>query len=265
MSALLLLALVPVVMWTGQTALLKRHGLPIRWRIDARGAPRTVRTAGRVITQLCLLGVLVAYPLALGESVPAYYQGLLPASGSVVHLAQGAAASSLSLCVLFGVWLATDRLQVEIRHPERFRLRRLLLLPPAALAGAFVEELLFRGVVMADLLRSLPSGQSAAVAGAVLVFAGAHYVRSVKRRWTFAGHLMLGLLLCVAFLRTHALWLGIGLHAGGNLMILGARPFLSYRGPAWMTGASVFPYAGAVGIAGLGVLAAFVATHYGPP
>lgn len=263
MRALLLLSLVPVVMWVGQTVLLRRHRLPIRWRIDARDAPRDVRALGRVIVQASLIGVIVLYPRMLGQSVVAYYQSLLPASRSALQMAHGAAASCLFLCVLFGVWIATDRVQIEVHQPRRRWLRRLALLGPTALFGACIEELLFRGVVLADLLESLPSRHGLAVTIAVFVFAGAHYVRSVKRRWTFAGHLMLGVLHCVAFMQTGTLWLTIGLHAGGNLMIMGTRAFVRYRGPAWLTGASVFPYAGAVGILGLGILTGFVWTHYG--
>ncbi len=96
-----------------------------------------------------------------------------------------------------------------------------------------------------------------------LIFAGAHYVRAVKRRWTFPGHVLLGVLLCVAFLRTGSLWLPMGLHAGGIFMIMGIRPFVRYRGPAWLTGASIFPFAGVIGMAGLLLLTAFVSTYYG--
>jgi membrane protease YdiL (CAAX protease family) len=265
--ALILIAMVPVVMWVGQTASLKRHGLPVRWRIDARDAPVSVRTTGRIITQVSLLAVIVVYPLFLRRSPLDYYGSLLPASRAVQQLAEGLAASVLALCLLFVVWLATGRLEVELHQSRRRWMRRLVLLIPTALFGAFVEELLFRGVVMADLLRWGPNVEHKplAVALAVLVFAGAHYVRSVKRHWTIGGHIMLGLLLCTAFLLTGSLWLAIGLHAGGILMIMGTRPFFVYRGPAWLTGASIFPFAGVVGMAGLGVLTAFVAARYGAP
>ncbi len=265
MTALLLLAIVPVIMWVGQTALLRRAGLPVRWRIDSRNAPRAIRTGGRVITQISLLGVITAYPLVLGKDPIDYYGALLPASGAGLHLTHGAAASVLCLTMLYAAWLATGRLQIEVHQSRRRWTRRLVLLLPTALLGALVEEILFRGIVLADLLRWWPNATPPAVVIAVLVFAAAHYLRSVKRYWTFAGHLMLGLLLCVAFLQTRALWLGIGLHAGGILMIMGPRPFFRYRGPAWITGASIFPFAGVVGIVGLVILTAFVATHYGVP
>ncbi len=265
MIALLLLACVPLVMWAVQTAQLRACGLPVRWRIDAGGAPRNIRTTGRIVTQVSLLAVIVVYPLLRGQPIADYYAGLLPMTGTVLHSVHGAAVSILFLGVLYGVWIATDRLRVSKHQSRRRWVRRLVLLAPTACFGAVVEELLFRGVVMADLLDSPLVPRGVAVAVSVLVFAGAHYVRSVKRRWTIFGHLMLGLLLCVAFLRTGTLWLAIGLHAGGILMIMGTRPFLRNRGPAWLTGASIFPFSGAVGVAGLAVLTAFVACYYGKP
>lgn len=263
MIALPLLASVPVLIWLVQSAILHHHGLPIRWRIDARRAPRSVRSCGRITTQIGLLGVIVLYPIIRGVSPIAYFAALLPASHALHHLVQGVAVSVLFLSILYGVWLATGRLVVEVHQSRRRWIRRLVLLLPTAVLGALVEELLFRGVVMADLLGALPTAGPVALVVAVFVFAAAHYVRSVKRYWTLGGHLMLGLLLCVAFRQTGTLWLAIGLHAGGILMIMGARPFFRCRGPAWITGASIFPFAGVVGILGLGILTAFVAAGYG--
>lgn len=264
MTALLLLAAVPVVMWLGQTVMLAAIGRPPLWRLDTRNTPTAVRTGGRILTQLSLVGIIVAYPLLRGEGVVAYYARLLPATRSMRLMAHGAAAAVLFLSALYLVWVLSGRVEVEPRGSRRRRWRRLALLLPTSLFGPLVEELLFRGVVMADLMRWLPSRPIAAFILAVLVFAGAHYIRTVKRRWTFGGHVMLGVLLCGAFFATGSLWLSIGLHAGGNLVIIGARPYCANRGPAWITGASIFPYAGLVGLVGLTILSTFIMTHYGP-
>ncbi len=265
MIALLLLAAVPIVMWAVQTVQLRRAGLPIRWRIDADGAPKNIRTGGRIVTQVSLLAVIVIYPLTRGEGIVGYYRSLLPGGPVMLQFVHGAAVVTLFLCVLFSVWLGTQRLEIDVHHSRKKWIRRLVLLLPTALFGAFVEELLFRGVLLADLLRSTMISVPSAIMIGVLIFAVAHYVRAVKRRWTFPGHVMLGLLLCIAFVRTRTLWLPAGLHAGGILMIMGFRPFVRYRGPAWITGASIFPFAGVVGIAGLALLTAFVNRYYGPP
>jgi len=262
MTALLLIGLAPVGMWVVQSALLARCGLPMRWRLDADGAPSIVRAGGRIATQVILLAVIIGYPLLKGRAPLEYYGDLLP-SGGAMSFAHGAAASSLFLCALFLAWVASDQLRVEVHHSRRKWIRRLALLPATALFGAFVEELLFRGVVMNDILESgrFSAAPWFAVAISTLVFTGAHYVRAVKRRWTVGGHLALGLLLSVAFLRSRTLWLPTGLHAGGILLIMGIRPFVRYRGPAWLIGASIFPFAGVAGIIGLVMMTAYVWTR----
>lgn len=263
MTALLLLAAVPLVMWCVQSILLRQAGLSIRWRLDSGDAPTFVRTGGRIATQVSLLATIVTYPLLRGQSPAAYYAGLLPPTRSFLLFLHGASASILFLCALFAAWLATDQLVIDIHHARKKWIRRLVLLLPTALLGAAVEELLFRGVLLADLLQSPWIPKGAAVVLGAITFAGAHYVRAVKRRWTFPGHVLLGILLCIAFVRTESLWLPMGLHAGGIFMIMGVRPFVRYRGPAWLTGASIFPFAGLAGTAGLVILTRFVATYYG--
>jgi len=262
MTALLLLACVPVLIWAAQTVQLCRCGLPVRWRIDHRGAPPTVRLTVRIATQVGLLGLLAAYPLIVGSSPLTYYAATLPGGDSVWHGVQGAAAAVLCLTMLYAGWLAAGRIDAGVHQSRRRWRRRLTLLVPTAVFGATVEELLFRGVVLADLLRATWCPTSVAIMVGALVFAAAHYVRAVKRRWTFPGHLALGVLLCVAFVRSGALWLPIGLHAGGILFIMGCRPFLRLRGPDWLTGASIFPFAGVVGILGLAVLTGYVARAF---
>lgn len=262
MIAILLLLCVPIVMWIGQSILLVANGLPIRWRLDAKDAPRSVRTVGRIITQVSLLGGVAIYPLLRGETPLAYFAELLPRQYAWGDFAGGFAAAVYFLGVLFVACVLSGCLVPEL-HESRRRLRKhLCLLLPIALPGAFVEEMLFRGVVMADLMHSWPTRPSVAILGSTIIFAAAHYVRKVKRKWTIAGHVMLGLMLSVAFWRTGNLWLATGLHAGGNFMILGARPLMTNKGPGWISGASIFPYAGAVGVIGLGLLSIFITTHY---
>jgi len=45
--------------------------------------------------------------------------------------------------------------------------------------------------------------------------------------------------------------------------LAGIRPFIRYVGPAWLVGASIFPYAGLVGLVALGLLTANVWIRFG--
>lgn len=261
MLALGLILALPVFMWLGQSALYRIAGLPLSLRISTGGLPRRLQRVSRVLTNLWLAGALLAYPFLCGETPLAYYARLFPMDRSARHLGRGLAASIVYLGLLYCAWVLTDNVRFGVRHSARRLMVRLAPLPLAALLGAGMEELLFRGVLLQGLLNSF--NIPAAMTIGVVVFAAAHYVRQVKRRWTFVGHLALGSMLCTAFLCTRTLWLPIGLHAGGIFIIMAVRPFVRYTGPGWLVGASIFPYAGATGVVGLTLLALNIWYLYG--
>ncbi len=261
MIAIPLLLMVPAAMWIAQSVALWACGLPIRWRLSNRDAPRAVRSTGRAVTQLALAGVIAGYPPLIGRGIVEHYAALLPADALWSHGLQGAAMAVVMLAGLMLIWLGCGRVAFESRQPRARWLRRLILLVPSALFGAMVEEFVFRGVVQYDLLRSGAAPATAIVISGA-VFALAHYVRSVKRKWTIFGHLALGVLLSAAFAATGNLWLAVGIHAGGIFIILGVRPFIRYRSPAWLTGESIFPFAGVAGVAGLALLTWAILQRY---
>jgi membrane protease YdiL (CAAX protease family) len=261
MLALGLLLLTPVLMWLGQSAALRAAGLPLRLWIGTADLPPAVRRANRTITKVVFAGVLVAYPFLRGEGPLAYYVRLFPLRPRPLEMLYGAAAGILYLALLYLAWMTSDNVRFGRRHDWRRLAVRLAGVPFTALLIALVEELLFRGVLLADLLRTFDPYIALPVG--IVAFAAAHYVRRVKRYWTFPGHLALGTLLCLAFYWTHALWLPIGLHAGGVLVLMAVRPLIRYCGPAWLVGASIFPYAGAVGIGALLLLTLNMWFSYG--
>lgn len=261
MLALMLLVLVFVAMWSTQALSLRSVGKPIRLRIDHAGLPRKLQRVNRAVTNAAFAAVLVAYPLLRGESPLQYYAGFFPLDSRIAGLPHGVAAALIYLGLLYACWLFTDNAYLRSLSDVRRLGVKLAGVPLSAVIGAGIEELLFRAMLLAGLLESFTSafgarfGTVLAVAVGTLVFAGAHYVRRVKRYWTFPGHLALGMLLCVSFACTGpALWLPLGLHAGGILIIMALRPLVRSVGPPWLVGASIYPYAGAVGVAGLTLL-----------
>jgi membrane protease YdiL (CAAX protease family) len=261
MLALGLLLLTPILMWLGQSVALRAAGLPLRLSLGMADLPASVRRANRTITKVVFAAVLVIYPLLRGQNPLLYFARFFPPGSRPLELLHGAAAGVLYLALLYLAWMITDNVRFGARHDLRRLAVRLAGVPFTALLIALVEELLFRGVVLADLLRTC--NPSVALPAGIAAFAAAHYVRRVKRYWTFPGHLALGTLLCLAFFWTRALWLPIGLHAGGVLVLMAARPLIRYRGPAWLVGASIFPYAGSVGIVALLLLTLNIWLLYG--
>ncbi len=261
MLALACIAVVPIIMWLSQSVLVRRAGLPLRWRISAADLPRNLKRINRVMTNVAFAVALIGFPFLRGQSPLGYYVGFFPLGAEVARLPYGAAAAILYLALLYLAWLLSGNVRFELRHAPTRLIKRLAGVPLTAILAALVEELLFRAILLADLMRSFDT--TTAVVLGVLVFAGAHYVRSVKRYWTFPGHLALGVLFCVAFVVTGDLWLSTGLHAGGIIVLMGTRPFIRYTGPGWIVGASIFPYAGVVGVAALGLLTLNIWLSYG--
>jgi len=261
MLALLLVLLLPIVLWLGQTLLLRRAGLSIRWRLDWRDLPARYQATQRLLANVAFVAVLAGYPLLRGQSPVTYYARLLPSGPPAAAFVTGAAAAVLYLTLLYAAWAASGAASFAVRHDRRRLLLRLAGVPFTAVFAAGVEELLFRGVLLAGLLQDLPA--LAAVALGSVIFAAAHYVRRVKRYWTFPGHLLLGVLLCASFVWSGSLWLPFGLHAGGILVLLAVRPFVRSEGPAWLVGASIFPYAGVLGLIGLVLLTLNIWIRYG--
>ena len=261
MIALACLAAVPLGLWITQSLVLLSRGEALAWQVSAAQLPTAVKRVNRVATYAAFVIVLTVFPLLRGQMPWAYYLSYLPWGAGPRQCLYGAAAAMLYLCLLYLAWLVSGNVSFAKRHPARRLAKRLAAAPLTAVLAALAEESLFRAVLLADLLRSLPT--VAAVLLGVVIFAGAHYVRGVKRYWTLPGHLALGMLFCVAFVATGDIWLSTGLHAGGILVLMGARPFVRYHGPPWLVGASIFPYAGVVGIVALGLLTLNIWLQYG--
>jgi membrane protease YdiL (CAAX protease family) len=253
MLALGAVLMVPIVMWLGQSALLWQARLPLRLRISAADLPRPLKRVNRLVTQAAFAAALLGYPLLRGQSPLTYYLRFFPLGPRPLELLRGAAAAILYLTLLYLAWTVSSNVQFRARHDARQLVRRLAGAPLTAVFIALVEELLFRAVLLAGLLDSF--APRIALPVGILVFAAAHYVRRVKRYWTFPGHVALGTLFCVAFVCAgESLWLPLGLHAGGVLVLMSVRPLIRYTGPGWLVGASIFPYAGVVGIVALMLL-----------
>lgn len=256
-----LLWLVTFAVWADHALLRARAGRPMTWQIHAAELSPADQKRQRIVTNLCFAAVLLAYPLLRGHRPLEYYSSLLPGGRYVLDVPLGFSLAILYLGILYLAWLLTGNVQIRpVERPGRAA-TRLAALPFSAFAGATLEELLFRGMLLANLLETFPAAFAIPLGAAI--FASAHYVRRVKRYWTIPGHVVLGVVLCIAFACTRTLWLPIGLHAGGIFITLGIRSFVRSTGPAWLVGASIFPYAGVAGLLGLTLLTANVWLLYG--
>lgn len=126
----------------------------------------------------------------------------------------GVVLSLLTAVVLQAIYLSAGVSTIVI-EPDRTRILRTVVgfLPVAGLV-AVLEELIFRGYVLQQLL---VYSQRLAVWGSSTVFALVHYRPNftwLQNGFEIMGLILLGWLLAHSTLRTRQLYLAIGLHAG---------------------------------------------------
>ena len=228
------------------------------------------RVYDRVFEVLLVVGVAVAWRrLDLGTASELGFRR----RGWAGELGRGLGGAVLGLAVGFGACALAGALVPALRFSPVKTVWKGLLGCGAAGAIAMGEEALFRGVLLRQLRRD--AGDVLAVVVTTAVYAVVHVIRSrggvsgPLHAWSgvaqtlstfapfaegavlpqLAGLTLLGLLLAFARLRSGALWLPIGLHAGFVAGFRVGRLFVELAPtPAWLVGAGWPPLIG--GMAG---------------
>lgn len=270
MSPLVVLALLAlggmVFLWVVQSLLLAAHGQPLALPLRVKDASVMVRWPMKGALQAVLLGLVFGFPLVIGDD-PIRYHLLKLEPPRVAWLLE---AFGLSLsCFVVGTGFEAACGWVEFRRHYGLgkTSRKVLQAFIIPLPLVCVEEALFRGVVLEQILSALPAGTAPAalaVGVSALIFASVHFVRPSKYYGASPGLFCLGCVLGLGYVvGGHTYWIPAGLHAGGVLSIQILRPFLVHKAPAWIVGYRSYPIAGAVGIAVLVLIGAYVLLRFG--
>jgi hypothetical protein len=244
-------------------------GCAQRWAERRRGHPASpllrppledpfVRRTMRTAIPIAWITILVGSPLAFGRSPLTYYsRAFAPPAGSAALMAFPAVALAGFAVNLAVGWLL-GAVRVEPQHPPqrlRGKLWRRLLLTPAF--GAPLEELVFRGLLLEQLLGALPAtagGAALAVTLSAAIFSSVHFLEAKPPQTPFVqawlGLFGVGGLLGAAYAACgRQLWLPIAIHGAGMIGVEVPRLVTRMEGRRWLIGTSEFPHAGAIGLA----------------
>jgi membrane protease YdiL (CAAX protease family) len=147
------------------------------------------------------------------ERRPIRSYGLSPSGAGKRQLASGLAIGATVLMVMFGLGLASGVCRVNITSDHTRLWGTVLGFLPAALLVSVLEELVFRGLILQQLLRC---SKPLAVIGSSVLYAFVHLKTTTIERaaWLeLVGLSLLGGVLALSYLRTRQLYLAIGLHA----------------------------------------------------
>lgn len=209
------------VLWAVQSVALKLVGEPLAWPLRFTTRNPWVRWTSRVMIHISCLTIMVGTPLALGvRPLDALHQAFptpIPWSDIAVAFSLMFFTSS----ALYALWIKLGWVRIEPQHTEKTRRNKLVRRFLGPLPLATLEEAVFRGVLLEQILRSLPQSRAYTAFAIILssaVFSSAHFVKRgypAKPVWQPAyGLFIVSCLFGLAYvIGGRSLWLPIALHA----------------------------------------------------
>ena len=152
---------------------------------------------------------------------------------------------------VYALMIEVGWVRIEPQHDQATRRGKLFRRFLGPLPLATLEEAVFRGVLLEQLLRLFPqsdTGTALAIALSSAVFSSVHFVKRPypgKPVWQPAyGLFIVGCLLGLAYvIGGRSLWLPITMHAAAVFVIEVMRLYVVYQGLPWLVGSLNFPTA----------------------
>jgi membrane protease YdiL (CAAX protease family) len=158
------------------------------------------------------------------------------------------------LCLGYALYIKAQWLRFEPRHDAATRRRKLFsrFLTPVPLA--VLEEAVFRGTLLEQLLRSLPAtlfGSALAVILSSATFAAVHFIKPARGKPVVQGlysYFTAGCLFGIGYIASgRCLWVPVTMHATAIFIIEVMRLYTLHQAPRWLAGFPEGPHSGIVG------------------
>jgi membrane protease YdiL (CAAX protease family) len=258
MNILVLLAVAAFsvcVMWAAQSIALAFVGEPLAWPLRYTTRKPLVKWTGRAMIHVSWLVILVGTPLALGIGPLDALRQAFPTPVPWHDIAIVFSIMFLPLSAAYALLIAAGWLRIEPQHDPATRGAKLFRRFLGPLPLATLEEGVFRGVLLEQLLRSFPPSIASAAIAIMLsaaVFSSVHFIKRShpgKPFWQPAwGLFNVGCLFGLAYVvGGRSLWLPIALHAAAVYVVEVMRLYVVFEGPPWLLGYSEFPQSGVLG------------------
>jgi hypothetical protein len=252
-----------LMLWCIQSVVLVAVGEPLALPLRFATRRPILKWTGRVMVHTEWLIILIGTPLALGiHPLDALRQAFpVPVPWRDIGVAAGLMFGAA--CLTYAFYLIVGWIRFEPQGEQSTRraklFRRFL---PGPLPLVVFEEGVFRGILLEQLLRSLPSSNTYAALAIVLTsaaFAAIHFVKPAKGkpvRQAAYGYFLVGCVFGLAYvLGGRSLWLPVAVHASAVFAIEVARLYVVFEAPRWLIGFSESPQSGLVGTAVVALVA----------
>jgi hypothetical protein len=245
------------MLWCVQSAVLVAAGEPLAMPLRFATKRPVMKWTGRVIVHTEWLIILIGTPLALGIGPLEALQQAFPTPAPWHDIGVAAALMFIAACLTYAFYLVAGWIRFEPQGDQATRRAKLFrrFLPGPLPLVAF-EEGVFRGILLEQLLQSLPSSPACtalAIALSSAAFAAIHFVKPAKGkpvRQAAYGYFLVGCLFGLAYVvGGRSLWLPIAVHASAVFAIEVLRLYVVFEAPRWLVGFAESPQSGLVGSA----------------
>lgn len=252
-----------LVLWAVQSIVLLAVGEPLALPLRFANRRPLLKWTGRVMVHTEWIIILIGSPLALGMTPLEALHQAFPTPVPWRNVAIAAGLMLFATYATYGFYWLVGWIRYEPQGEQAIRraklFRRFL---PGPLPLVVFEEGVFRGILLEQLLRSLPASDASTILAIVLssaVFASVHFVKPAKGKPVFQaayGYFLVGCLFGLAYvLGGRSLWLPIAVHTAAVFGIEVLRLYVKFEAPRWLIGFSESPQSGLVGSAVVGGVA----------
>jgi len=255
------------LLWIVQSFALLAAGEPLAWPLRFETRKPLVRWTSRVMVHTIWIMIIVLTPFLLGSSPYEWVHQEFPTPIPWRDIGVAFGITLSLTWALYAVYFAAGWARFEPQHERTTRQAKLLRRFFGPLPLATLEEAVFRGVLLEQLLRSFPASNGYATLAVVIasvVFSSTHFFRrhhGGRRIWRPAyGLFIVGCLFGLAYIvGGRTLWLPIAVHGAAVFAIEVMRLYVVFRGPPWLIGYTEFPQSGLLGsVFVLGIATALV-------
>ena len=243
------------LLWIVQSIALVLAGEPLAWPLRFETRKPAVKWTSRVMIHTTWLIILFGTPFALGNSPLLWLHQEFPTPVPWRDIAVAFSLMLFPIWAMYALWIAAGWVRIQPPHDWATRRGKLLRRAWGSWPVAILEESVFRGVLLEQLLRSLPpsTGYSAlAIVVVALVFSSIHFIKrpqAGRRIWQPAyGLFIVSCLFGMAYIvGGRTLWLPIVMHGAAVFAIEVMRLYLVFQGPPRLIGYAEFPQSGLLG------------------
>ena len=242
------------LLWAVQSVVLKLAGEPFALPFRYQTQKPLVKYTTRTMIHVSWLIILVGTQIALGIPLLDALHRAFPTPLQWRDMALAFAIMFVPATGMYLLYLVLGWARFEPQGEKRKRRGKLLrrFIGPWPLAT--LEEAVFRGVLLEQLIRSLPASRAyelLAIAVVAAAFSLVHFIkpRAGRSAWQMAwGYFIVGVLFGLGYVAGgRSLWVPIMLHGAAVLVIEIARLYIVFEKPPWLMGYGESPQSGVVG------------------